>query len=504
MTPRRPRRAARAAARARARRPRLPQAGDPVPRPDAADGRRRALREAVDLLAEAVVRHRPELIVAIESRGFIFGAPVAASLGVGFVPVRKPGKLPHKTRRRSYDLEYGTDALEMHADAVVAGRARGHRRRSARDRRHGGGDRRAGARDRRPGRRARRSSSSWRCCAAATASPASRSTRCSCTDGVDGRSRGRYAPSPTGRLHLGNARTALLAWLDARSRGGAFVMRIEDLDRARVPAGAEAAHARRSRLAGPRLGRGPRSRRPLRARTGRASARARYDAAIDRLLADGRAFPCACSRADVARAAQAPARRGRGRPALSRHLPRRCRPTRCGARAAAQGRAPGDPLRRRRRAHRLRRRGPRRGRRRTRPASTTSSCGGPTAPPPISSRWSSTTRRWRSRASCAGDDLLRSTPRQLALYARARPAGAGVRARAAGADARRASASPSGRAPRPSPTCARGASRRQVVVGALAASAGLIAPGAQRTPAALVAGFSLAAVDRRAAIVSRL
>jgi adenine phosphoribosyltransferase len=80
-----------------------------------------AMREAVDLLAEVAARHRPELIVAVESRGFIFGAPVAASLGVGFVPVRKPGKLPHKTRRRSYDLEYGTDALEMHADAVVHG-----------------------------------------------------------------------------------------------------------------------------------------------------------------------------------------------------------------------------------------------------------------------------------------------------------------------------------------------------------------------------------------------
>src|SRR5204862_360111 len=51
--------------------------------------------------------------------------------------------------------------------------------------------------------------------------------------------RGRYAPSPTGRLHLGNARTALLAWLAARSRGGAFIMRIEDLDRAHVPAGAD-------------------------------------------------------------------------------------------------------------------------------------------------------------------------------------------------------------------------------------------------------------------------
>jgi adenine phosphoribosyltransferase len=80
-----------------------------------------ALRLAVDLLVERTVHHRPELVVAIESRGFIFGAPVAAALGIGFVPVRKPGKLPHRTRRRSYDLEYGTDALEMHADAIVAG-----------------------------------------------------------------------------------------------------------------------------------------------------------------------------------------------------------------------------------------------------------------------------------------------------------------------------------------------------------------------------------------------
>lgn len=80
-----------------------------------------AFRETVNLLAERIGRHRPELIVAIESRGFIFGAPVAAALGIGFVPVRKPGKLPHKTARRSYALEYGTDALEMHADAVVSG-----------------------------------------------------------------------------------------------------------------------------------------------------------------------------------------------------------------------------------------------------------------------------------------------------------------------------------------------------------------------------------------------
>src|SRR5206468_11331732 len=80
-----------------------------------------AMRMCVDMLAERIVRYRPEVIVAVESRGFIFGAPVATALGVGFAPVRKPGKLPYRTRRRNYDLEYGTDALEMHIDAVVEG-----------------------------------------------------------------------------------------------------------------------------------------------------------------------------------------------------------------------------------------------------------------------------------------------------------------------------------------------------------------------------------------------
>jgi len=80
-----------------------------------------ALKHTIDLLGERIARHRPQLIVAIESRGFIFGAPVAAALGIGFVPVRKPGKLPHRTAKRSYALEYGTDALEMHADAIVHG-----------------------------------------------------------------------------------------------------------------------------------------------------------------------------------------------------------------------------------------------------------------------------------------------------------------------------------------------------------------------------------------------
>lgn len=80
-----------------------------------------ALQHAVALLAERLQPHRPEAILAVESRGFIFGAPVAAALGIGFVPVRKPGKLPFRKARRTYALEYGTDAVEMHTDAVVAG-----------------------------------------------------------------------------------------------------------------------------------------------------------------------------------------------------------------------------------------------------------------------------------------------------------------------------------------------------------------------------------------------
>ena len=60
-------------------------------------------------------------VAAIESRGFLFGAPVAQALGAGLVPVRKPGKLPARTVREDYVLEYGTDALEMHADALPSG-----------------------------------------------------------------------------------------------------------------------------------------------------------------------------------------------------------------------------------------------------------------------------------------------------------------------------------------------------------------------------------------------
>jgi adenine phosphoribosyltransferase len=74
-----------------------------------------------DSLAEAAAAMRVTHVVAIESRGFIFGAPVAQRLGVSLVPVRKPGKLPHRRVREEYALEYGTDALEMHEDAVGIG-----------------------------------------------------------------------------------------------------------------------------------------------------------------------------------------------------------------------------------------------------------------------------------------------------------------------------------------------------------------------------------------------
>ena len=79
------------------------------------------LRQAIDCLADPYRDAGIDLVVGIESRGFIFGAAVADRLGVGFVPVRKPGKLPSTTVRVEYELEYGTDALEMHADAVASG-----------------------------------------------------------------------------------------------------------------------------------------------------------------------------------------------------------------------------------------------------------------------------------------------------------------------------------------------------------------------------------------------
>ena len=78
-----------------------------------------ALAAAIDALATAAMGQGVTKVVGIESRGFILAPPVALRLGVGFVPVRKPDKLPWKARRQSYQLEYGSDALEIHEDSLT-------------------------------------------------------------------------------------------------------------------------------------------------------------------------------------------------------------------------------------------------------------------------------------------------------------------------------------------------------------------------------------------------
>ncbi len=78
-------------------------------------------RAAVDAVTDPYHDLQPDIVVGIESRGFILGAAVADRLGVGFVPVRKPGKLPWRTTQVTYDLEYGSDTLEIHEDALAAG-----------------------------------------------------------------------------------------------------------------------------------------------------------------------------------------------------------------------------------------------------------------------------------------------------------------------------------------------------------------------------------------------
>ena len=78
-------------------------------------------RAAIDSLALPFKDQGIEIVVGIESRGFIFGSAVADRIGAGFSPVRKPGKLPSQTVRCTYDLEYGTDSLEIHDDAVQKG-----------------------------------------------------------------------------------------------------------------------------------------------------------------------------------------------------------------------------------------------------------------------------------------------------------------------------------------------------------------------------------------------
>src|SRR5260221_7598245 len=302
--------------------------------------------------------------------------------------------------------------------------------------------------------------------------------------------RGRYAPSPTGAIHLGNARTALLAWLDARAAGAAFVMRVEDLDRARMPPEAEARLLDDLRWLGLDWDEGP-------DRGGsfgpyRQSERAgRYDEAIAGLLAAGRAFPCACSRADVARAASAPHaadEEGPRYPGTCRGLP----VAEVEARAAAQGRAP---------AMRFDGRGDAfyfddelRG------AVAT----GPGGIDDFVLRRADGTAAYQLAVVVddaamgitrvvRGDDLLGSTPRQLALYAAlalAAPGFAHIPLVLAPGGERLAKRT------RPASVAdlrARGLPP-EVIIGALAASAGLCAPGDHPRAWDLVVGFGLTRV----------
>jgi adenine phosphoribosyltransferase len=84
-------------------------------------GEKHIFREVVDLMSKSWTANPPDLVAAIEARGFIPGAAIAVKLGAGFVPIRKTGKLPWTTVVESYELEYGTDQLEVHSDAVQPG-----------------------------------------------------------------------------------------------------------------------------------------------------------------------------------------------------------------------------------------------------------------------------------------------------------------------------------------------------------------------------------------------
>lgn len=80
-----------------------------------------AFRFSIDMLANALDGRKIDAIAGPEARGFLFGAPLAYKMGIGFIPVRKPGKLPAETIKYEYELEYGVDSLEIHKDAVIKG-----------------------------------------------------------------------------------------------------------------------------------------------------------------------------------------------------------------------------------------------------------------------------------------------------------------------------------------------------------------------------------------------
>lgn len=82
---------------------------------------KQGFRRAVDLFVERFIGRGIDYVVGVEARGYILGAPIAYAIGAGFIPVRKPGKLPHDKLSEEYALEYGTNALEIHADAIGTG-----------------------------------------------------------------------------------------------------------------------------------------------------------------------------------------------------------------------------------------------------------------------------------------------------------------------------------------------------------------------------------------------
>jgi len=81
----------------------------------------RALKETISRMAEGASGWNADIVTGIESRGFVFGTAVAVHMGLGFVPIRKPGKLPFETLSEDYELEYGTDTVELHTDAFEKG-----------------------------------------------------------------------------------------------------------------------------------------------------------------------------------------------------------------------------------------------------------------------------------------------------------------------------------------------------------------------------------------------
>ncbi len=82
---------------------------------------KQGFRRTIDLFVERFTGRGIDYVVGVEARGYIFGAPIAYAIGAGFIPVRKPGKLPHDKLSEEYALEYGTNALEIHADAIGKG-----------------------------------------------------------------------------------------------------------------------------------------------------------------------------------------------------------------------------------------------------------------------------------------------------------------------------------------------------------------------------------------------